>query len=109
MMDEPVTYAATQPPVELAKMDFRMLLTLDEQRIIDNFSVPEFAEWHQRIVALTVEQRANVRTAIATYRDARVVMLSDASTIQFVHMLEGYGLLPAGRGSQILSGQVPQK
>lgn len=85
--------------------EFRKRLTLSEQVILDNFDVAEFAAVTPKIQALTVEQRASVRTALATYREAMDIRLDDPDTIALVTMFEAYGLWDSpGRAAEILNG-----
>lgn len=96
----------TQP--ELTPGQFRALLTLSEQRILDNFDVQEFATFNTKIKELSIDQRADVRTGIATYRESTSVDLGDTRTITFINMMGAYGLLDnEERAAQILAGQVP--
>ena len=96
------------PEREYTKAEFRALLTLPEQLIIDNFNVAEFSAEVPAIQALTVMQRAHVRTGIETYNGVTGVLLSDPRTERFVSMLAGFGLLDGpGRAAEILSGEAP--
>ena len=96
----------TQP--ELTQGQFRALLTLSEQRILDNFDVQEFATFNTKIKELSIDQRADVRTGIATYRDSTSVDFGDTRTITFINMMGANGLLDSEeRAAQILAGQVP--
>ncbi len=100
---------APAPEREYTKAEFRALLTLPEQLIIDNFNVAEFAAEVPAIQALTVMQRAHVRTGIETYNGVTGVLLSDPRTERFVSMLAGFGLLEsADRAYRILAGLPPQ-
>jgi len=90
--------------VVLTKTAFRARLSLTEQIRIDNFSVLEYAAADAQIAALTIEQRATVRTAIATYKDAQEIDLADPRTVQFIGLLGGLDLLDhAGRPAEILA------
>ena len=101
-------FCVPQAQPELTPGQFRALLTLSEQRILDNFDVQEFASFNPKIKALTIDQRADVRTGIATYRDSTSVDLGDTRTITFINMMGAYGLLDSEeRAAQILAGQVP--
>lgn len=101
-------FCAPQIEAELTPGQFRALLTLSEQRILDNFDVQEFATFNTKIKDLSIDQRADVRTGIATYRDSTSVALSDPRTVTFINMMGAYGLLDCEeRAAQILSGQVP--
>ena len=99
---------ASAPEREYTKAEFRALLTLPEQLIIDNFNVAEFAAEVPAIQALTVMERAHVRTGIETYNGVTGVLLSDPRTERFVSMLASFGLLDGpGRAAEILSGEAP--
>jgi hypothetical protein len=108
MMNQSDFFNVPHPQPELTPGQFRALLTLSEQRILDNFDVQEFATFNTKIKELSIDQRADVRTGIATYRDSTSVALSDPRTVTFINMMGAYGLLDSEeRAAQILAGQVP--
>ncbi len=82
----------TPPRLILTRLQSRQLLTLDEQLIVHNFDVAEYAAGHPKIAALTVEQRALVRVALGNYRDVAEVILDDPDTLQFVGLFGQLGL-----------------
>lgn len=89
----------------LTHRQFRKRLSVAEQLIFDNFDVPEFAATHPKISALSIIERANVRTGLATYRDAQDIRLDDPDTQMLVGMLAAYGLLDSSeRAGEILNG-----
>ncbi len=97
----------TPAPRVLTHKQFRDRLSFGEQLLLDNFSVAEYAEADPKIQALGVMQRAEVRTAIATFRDAQNVDLDDPATIRLVTLLGSLELLDepsADRVEQILRG-----
>lgn len=107
-MNNLIFFNMPQPQPDLTPGQFRALLTLSEQRILDNFDVQEFATFNTKIKDLSIDQRADVRTGIATYRDSTSVALSDPRTVTFINMMGAYGLLDSEeRAAQILAGQVP--
>jgi hypothetical protein len=100
--DQPVTVAPVKTD---SKIEFRALLSAQEQLIVDNFNVQEFASTIPAIQAMTVVQRAQIRSAIATFNDASFISLADPKTQQFVGALGALGLLDnAQRAAQILAG-----
>ncbi|MDR0673343.1 MAG: hypothetical protein LBF93_06735 [Zoogloeaceae bacterium] len=100
---------ALPPARVLTHYAFRGLLTLDEQVILDNFDVPEFAAVHPKLENLGVIDRAKLRTAMASYRDAQEINLDDPGMMVFVGLLAQLGLLDsADRAARIFSGQTPE-
>ena len=96
---------ASNGSMPLTHRQFRKRLSVAEQLIFDNFDVAEFATSHPKISALSIEQRANVRTGLATYRDAQDIRLDDPDTQMLVGMLSAYGLLDSSeRAGEILNG-----
>lgn len=92
-------------PTVYTKTDFRKLLTKAENVLIDNFSVAEFVAETPAIKSLTVAQRADVRSAIARYKDAIDIDRTDPTTVEFIGALGALGLLDGpGRAGQILAG-----
>ncbi len=100
--------SVAQPYRILTHKAFRDLLSIDEQLLLDNFTVPEYAEVEPKIQALTLMQRAVVRTALATYREAQDVDLDDSATVQLVTMFGSLGMWDGPeRAAKILSGVAP--
>lgn len=99
------------PPTQLQRVfahrEFRKLLTLGEQLLVDNFDVPEFAAEHPKIAALTVFEKAQVRTALATYRESQEINLDDPDTATFVGLFGALGLWDnETRAASILTGSL---
>ncbi len=93
----------------LTHKQFRDLLNIDEQLLLDNFTVQEYADAEPRIQALTLMQRAMVRTALATYREAQEVDLDDPATVQLVTLFGAFSLWDGPRRTaEILAGDGAQ-
>jgi hypothetical protein len=84
----------------LTKLQFRRLFTLAERVAIDDFAAS---------TTLTAEQKAGVRTLQTDLSIASEVWLDDPLTVAGVQMLEEYGLISAGRATQILKNTAPSK
>ena len=90
---------AAQGTVALTKLQFRRLFSPIERVSIDAFNAG--FEAHP---ALTDEQKAGIRTALADYTVASDIRLDDEATIAALYMYEALGLIAAGRAAEILGG-----
>lgn len=90
---------AAQGSVALTKLQFRRLFTPLERASIDAFNAG--FEGHP---ALTDEQKAGVRTALADYAVASDIRLDDEATIAALYMYEALGLIASGRAAEIIGG-----
>jgi hypothetical protein len=84
--------------VTLTKLEFRRLFTLAERSGIDDYAVS---------ATLTDAQKAMTRTLQYDLSIASEVVLDDPLTATGVRMLEQYGLIAAGRATQILTNTAP--
>lgn len=90
---------ASQGAVALTKLQFRRLFLPTERVKIDAFNVN-----FENHPALSQEQKAVIRTALADYTVASDIRLDDEATISAIYMYEALGLIAAGRAAEILSG-----
>jgi hypothetical protein len=90
---------AADGTVALTKLQFRRLFSPTERAMIDAFNAG--FEAHP---ALTDEQKAGVRTALADYTVASDIRLDDEATIAALYMYEALGLIAVGRAAEILGG-----
>lgn len=101
---------ANPPPRILTHYGFRSLLTLQEQIILDNFDVPDFAAAHSILSQFGPIERATLRTAMKAYETASEINLDDPGTVMFVGALGQMGLLEGDAGERvrtILAGYAP--
>jgi hypothetical protein len=98
------------PPRILTHYGFRSLLTLQEQIILDNFDIPEFAAAHPVLAQFGPIEKATLRTAMKAYEAASEINLDDPGTVMFVGALAQMGLLEGDaetRVKTILAGYAP--
>jgi hypothetical protein len=86
------------------------LYGLQEQIILDNFDVPEFAAAHPILKEFGPIEKATLRTAMKAYETASEINLDDPGTVMFVGALGQMGLLEGDaeeRIRTILAGYGP--